>query len=80
MTPIVFLMKRLSRLPLHERIGLLRLYLSYEKPNSIRAKELGHALKWELIKQLNREERLDHRTISPASAPIGHQKAERVSA
>ena len=55
MTPIAVLMNHLARKPLHERIHLLRLYLSFEVEGSIRWKELQHLLKFELIRQLNRE-------------------------
>lgn len=57
MTPIIFLMKRLSRLPLHERIAHLRIYLAHEKPNSIRWKELHCCLVREMVRQLSRENR-----------------------
>ena len=80
MTPITILMQRLANKPLYERIHLLRLYLSYEVENSVRWKELYHCLRMELIKQLNREDKMDHRTKSPASTSNGHQKAEIISA
>lgn len=82
MTPIVFLMKRLSRLPLHERIFLLRTYMKYEKPNSIRWKELNVYFVREMVKQLARETREDlvQGNTASASAPNGHPAAERVLA
>jgi hypothetical protein len=78
MTPISLLMERLAKYPLHERILMLRKYMEFEKPNSIRWKELQSAQQRLMIKVLCRENRF-HRTTAPASAPIGHQKAEQVS-
>ena len=73
MTPITILMQRLANKPLYERIHLLRLYLSYEVENSVRWKELYHCLRMELIKQLNREDKMDHR------ASKGSRTAEKVT-
>ena len=79
MTPITVLMHRLSRKPLHERIALLRIYVSFEKPESIRWKELQHALKFELIKQLSKENRLVQRESGGSRSPRSQSSAEQVA-
>ena len=49
--------KRLQRMPRHQRIAFLKDRIALEKPRSVRAVELGIALKREVTAQLRSENR-----------------------